>query len=576
MGLRWTRASMLLLSPALALPCCGQVAPVATPPRWPDLELTRHEAASGSPYISMDSWIYPAVQRLAALGYADTAFAGLRPWTRLSVANMLAETSDRISDGASSDADNEAVGIYLALARELEPDVERSADEGRSANIEQIYTRVLGIGGEPLRDSFHVGSTLVNDYGRPYASGFNNVTGVSATATARRFSLNFRGEYQRTSSSDGYSQAVAQILSRNDQVPYGPPQDTIPLGPVASADTFRVIAADAAVHLWGHEVSFGKTDEWMGPAKGGSFAWSDNAESIYALRINHVDPFRIPVISHFTGPWRYDFLVGSLKGHTRPNDPWIHAEKISFKPTINLEFGFERTVIWGGKGHAPITIHSFLRSFFSFSSPSAADKQSRNDPGARFGSFDVSYRLPCLRKWLTFYTDAEAHDDVSPLDAPRRAAYRPGLYLSHFPGVNKLDFRIEAVSTDPGVHPSKGGYFMYWEYEQPQGYTNKGQILGDWIGRESKGGQVWLTYHLSPAEWVQVAYRNAKADKDFIPGGTTQNDYTVQVVKRLARDIEVNAWLQVEGWKAPLIRPGLQRDTSAAVQFTWYVPRSAR
>ena len=41
-------------------------------------------------------------------------------------------------------------------------------------------------------------------------------------------------------------------------------------------------------------------------------------------------------------------------------------EKISFRPTENLEFGFERSVIWGGKDHEPITLHTFLKSFFSF------------------------------------------------------------------------------------------------------------------------------------------------------------------------------------------------------------------
>ena len=53
-----------------------------------------------------------------------------------------------------------------------------------------------------------------------------------------------------------------------------------------------------------------------------------------------------------------------------PGDPWVHVEKISFRPTENLEFGFERTVIWGGEGHGPITLHTFLKSFFSLSSPS--------------------------------------------------------------------------------------------------------------------------------------------------------------------------------------------------------------
>ncbi len=59
---------------------------------------------------------------------------------------------------------------------------------------------------------------------------------------------------------------------------------------------------------------------------------------------------------------------------------------------------------------------------------------------------------------------------------------------------------------------------MYTEVVQRNGYTSNGLLMGDWIGREGKGGQAWLTYHLSPREWLQVSYRSAKAAKDFIPG----------------------------------------------------------
>jgi hypothetical protein len=262
--------------------------------------------------------------------------------------------------------------------------------------------------------------------------------------------------------------------------------------------------------------------------------------------------------------------VGSLKGHTSPNSPWIHVEKVSFKPTENLEFGFARSVIWGGKGHVPITVHSFLKSFFSFQNVSLEEKMSRDDPGARFGTFDFSYRLPFVRRWLTLYTDSLAHDDVSPISAPRRAAIRPGIYLSQFPGARHLDFRMEAVSTDPPTSRSNGGGFIYTELVQKQGYTNKGFIMGDWIGRESKGGQAWLTYHLSPEEQVQISYRNAKATKDFIPGGTTQNSFQISGVKKIHKDFEVQSWLQYERWKAPVYKPGLQSNTSIAVQITWF------
>ncbi len=131
--------------------------------------------------------------------------------------------------------------------------------------------------------------------------------------------------------------------------------------------------------------------------------------------------------------------------------------------------------------------------------------------------FDLAYRVPLARKYLTFYLDSIAHDDVTPPSAPRRAAYRTGLYLSQVPGMRKLDLRAEGISTDPGVARSYQGEFNYFEVVQRQGYTNKGFIMGDWIGRQAKGGQAWLTYHLSGNEWVQLEFLRKATPQSFHP-----------------------------------------------------------
>src|SRR5437016_102742 len=39
-------------------------------------------ANHGSPYVPLDSWIYRALDRLAAMGLIDSGFAGMKPWTR--------------------------------------------------------------------------------------------------------------------------------------------------------------------------------------------------------------------------------------------------------------------------------------------------------------------------------------------------------------------------------------------------------------------------------------------------------------------------------------------------------------
>ncbi len=288
-----------------------------------------------------------------------------------------------------------------------------------------------------------------------------------------------------------------------------------------------------------------------------------------------IEPLYIPGLSRIFGPFRYEGLFGSLKGHQYPRGTWVHAEKINFKPTRNLEFGFSRIVMFAGEGHVPLTFGSFWNSFSSFQNVPVAQKFSRDDPGARHASFDFSYRLPLLRNWVTLYSDSIVHDDVSPVSAPSRAAINPGLYLSHFPHAPRLDFRVEAVSTEP---PSAGGpnrnqnagQFIYYEVIYKDVYTNKGNMLGSWIGREGKGGQAWLTYWLSPREKVQLSYRNAKVAHDFIPGGTTQNDIAATAVLRVKDDLELNAWAQYERWKVPVLAPGVQTDFTGSLQLTWY------
>jgi hypothetical protein len=117
---------------------------------------------------------------------------------------------------------------------------------------------------------------------------------------------------------------------------------------------------------------------------------------------------------------------------------------------------------------------------------------------------------------------------------------------------------------------------MYFEAIQRQGYTNQGQIFGDWIGREAKGGQAWLTYHLSGNEWLQASYRRQKVAKDFIaiPNstqyGTTLDDFGFQAVKRLGKDFEVNGSFTVEHYLAPMYLTNKQTVTTTNIQLTWY------
>jgi hypothetical protein len=552
-----------------------------------------HRDPQGSAYIPVDSWVYPAILRLYSLGYVDTAYLSMRPYTRRSALHILQASEDAI---LASD-DEQAQEILAALLTELADEgVTDKEQRGTVYGVQSVYTRMMGVSGPILQDSYHLGQTFFNDYGRPHETGFNNSTGFSTLNEHGPWSLYVRGEYQHAPAAAGYSLALSQQISLLDEIPfsgYNSVQATIPSGPIAAQNPFRIVEATLSVHLWGHEISGGKSDAWLGPGMGGAMPWSNNAENIYSFRINRVEPLRIKYLSRLLGPVRYDFFYGSLKGHTDPNDDYVHSDMFSFQPTKNFQFGFQRTIIFGGEGHEPVTLHTFLKGFFDTNDTAAGEKLSRNDPGARFSSFHFSYRLPFVRNYLTLYTDSETHDDLTPVSAPRRTGYRPGIYLSQFPGAKRLDLRVEGVSTDCSTLVCQGGSNEYIEEAvQKQGYTNKGNILGDWIGREAKGGQVWLTWHLSGNEWVDVQYMHKQTPGDFIPGacngipgtcpavpitpntygpgGTTQNQFRVDVMKRIGPAVEVYGWFQHERWVAPIYMTGVQSDNTVTVQVTFY------
>jgi hypothetical protein len=530
----------------------------------------KKQDTDGSAYISLDSWVYPELLRLYSMGYLNTMFLGMRPYTRRSVMHMLQDSQDSIMEGN----DTEAQDILAALLKELsaeKPDgvIERGIVYG----AHQYYDRAMYVGGLTLRDSYHIGQTIANDYGRPYQPGFNDLTGAAGIAEAGRFSLYVRGEYQHAPSAAGYDPALANYMSVLDQVPYVGPnlvEDTVPSGPIAAQNPFRLVEATLSYHVLGHEISGGKQDSWLGPGAGAAFAWTNNAENIYSFRIDRIEPLHVPLLSRIFGPFRYDFFFGSLKGHTAPNSPYVDSIMASTRPTENFEFGFSRTIIFGGAGHSPVTIGKFFHSFFDLNDTNSAVKYSVNDPGARFSFFNASYRLPFVRKYATFYVDSMVHDDVSPVSAPRRSDIRAGLELSHLPYLRHMEIRAEGAFTDPKTGASMDGLFAYFETIQKQGYTNKGYIMGDSLGREGKGGQAWFTYHLSPREWIEAEYLNKKTAKDFIVYGTTQNQYKFTFVKRFAQDYELNTWFQIERWKAPVYQPGLQNDRVLAVQLSYY------
>jgi hypothetical protein len=292
---------------------------------------------------------------------------------------------------------------------------------------------------------------------------------------------------------------VASTIATMDLNPVFPPS------PIASHDQARLLDTYIGLNLANWQVSYGQESEWWSPNESGPLLFSDNAFPVRMFHINRVSPFYMPGLFKFLGPVRWDAFFGALQGHQIAPGPFVHGEKVSFKPTRNLEFGFSRTVVLGGAG-LPITLNRLIHSYFSVTSSN--NETPATDPGKRTGGFDFSYRVPLLRNWLTIYTDSLADDDPSPLAAPRRAGINPGMYISHFPRLGKLDLRVEAPLTNVVALKSPGQY-IYWDHFYHDLYTNRGFLMGNWVGRDGSGFKASSRYWLSGRNTIQFGYRHA-------------------------------------------------------------------
>lgn len=531
-------------------------------------EQQARDSEMASTYVPIDSWVYSAFEQLATEGYLQSAFFSLRPWTRLDCARLIEEVDDRITDEpATPDAPALLRNLKLEFAAELE---RRAGVSNREFRLESLDQQITAITGRPLTDGFHFVETLVDDDGRPFAEGENLYSGAAFRAAAGPFSAYLKTELQRVPLAPVPDEAAELQIAAADFT------TTAAAGPVSGFVRGRILEANGSFTFLNNQFTVGSQSLWWGPARSGATLFSNNAEPINMIRYDRVRPFELPGFLRVLGPIRAQIMLGRLSGtqFVHPLDiqygasgvalndqPFIHGEKFSFKPTPNFEFSVSRTTIFGGAG-SPVTLHTFLRTLFSFNTDNGGV-----DPGDRRQAFDASYRIPGLRQCLTGYFDGFSDDQPFPLVYPTESVWLSGFYLRCVPHLPRLTIRSEGLLS-PRRDLAFPGFF-YLNVHYLSGYTNNRQLIGSWIGREGKGEQTWITWHFSPHTVLEVSGRGQNVNPEFLQGGSLR-DLRITADIALRPDWQLRVEERTEWWHFPLLSATGQHNAVFTVQLTYH------
>ncbi|MEI9981091.1 MAG: capsule assembly Wzi family protein [Edaphobacter sp.] len=548
-----------------------QPAPIIPPPPSKPLPEDTDPDTIGSTNVPMDSWIYPALERLGAMGFIPGQSSAIRPWTRqecrrqLRVAEDLADLKDAYSPSLLAQA-------HLLMA-DLQTELE-TPQYRESLSVESVYARYGTIAGPALADSFHFGQTWWNDFGRPLGRGSSAIAGFAFRAHDGRWFFYDRQELQHSPGNPAESPAINQLINTLDQIQPNSDPHIQPVPERAAFDHSGAIELYGGVAFAGNSLSLGKQELYWGPTTMGPLAFSSNAEPTYNLRFVSTRPHPLPFIPSL-GTYRFDIVLGKLSGHSYPARPWYNGQKADFNFGDNLEISFTRWSVFWGVGH-PITFHSFKDNVFSFDSTGggtgggggSAGYGDRTDPGDRKSNFDFTWRLPFLSKLVTLYADAYSDDDPSPIDAPRRAVWNPGIYFARLPLLPHMDLRVEAVSSE-GLAHDFGGQHFFMNNQYLDSNTNKSFLLGNAIGRDGRAIEGRTSYWFSARTRVETGYRQNKISTLFLPGGGTITDGFVNASYAFNSHWQAQFFTQYERFLIPSYLSGSQHNTSGWLQLVW-------
>lgn len=440
-------------------------------------------AADVSSSLPLGSWVYSALDRLAATGAVQSSLSGNTPYTRSEAARLVVEAEQNVlSDRGVSPLNRKLV---RRLKKEFAGDI-LSASSSAAKSYFQPITHVT------LRYDYRDGqpTTIPRTNGRQFALDYNEA--------GRDYSEHHNVELGLTSE-----------LRFSDWllISWQPFLNYLENSYTQAESHFGTRYSKLALQLFAFELSVGRQSLWWGRGKHGSLVLSNNAKPLDMLRITNPSPIMLPWFFRLLGPTRLDVFWSRLEAQRTVAEPYFAGMRIDVKPVPWFELGLSRCVIFGGKGRPDIDASEFITIL------GGKNLNGIGDTSNSVAAVDFLVHLPWL--WnAELYGEVGGEDEAGAWIA--KNAYIGGLYLPVIESSESVSLRLEHADLSNSV------WYRHSLYRS--GYTYKGKILGHHVGGGAKDWYIALDWWLADSvqitlgcDWEKRGYDQAVFEKHRQP-----------------------------------------------------------
>jgi hypothetical protein len=422
------------------------------------------------------NWTYDAIKRLALAGLTDRVVLNTKPMSRLETARIVAQAIRKITadeGGAFADRRDLEDTLYRLL-EEFQPElaalgVEVALQEGKAPG----FFNIKPVDKLQLRTGYaKEDGRLDNNQGDFLKDGFN---GRLAT-------------FSRGQVGDFFSATFSPELRVDEE------------GSVEA----RVLEGFGKVSLWNVEAGGGRESQWWGPGFHGSMLFSNNARPLDLIKVAAAEPFDLPWILKYLGPFKPTFLLGQLEENRDFPHTKLSGIRVDFTPASFLELGFGRAVQFNGDGRPAMGVGDYLRVLFG---PGSDDPNSPVNSNSLF-EVDFSLRLPNVSRYLPLFRDVEIYGELGWDDTCCEDIFIPlkpggliGLYSPNLFGSAQTELRIEFAASSR-IQFNNGIYTT--------GYSYKGKPIAHFMGTRAQDFYVRLGRWFGPNVLIGVEFDRAR------------------------------------------------------------------